>query len=308
MMMKQSWEVAVTGEKLGSYLRGKLGLSLREIKRILEENHLKRNGKVERYASTVLKKGDHLALAAIQKAPSTQVLFEDDYLLLINKPKGVISEAKNFPKYHLVHRLDKDTSGVMILAKDASVKDKMMDLFRNRGVEKEYFVIVDGIVSGESGVIKSRIAKQKNMVFGSAQEGAFAETHWRVLGRGKDSTLILAEPKTGRTHQIRIHFKEKGHPVLGDFHYAREFRCDAYAQRTMLHSRKVSFMHPITNEQVEIKAPLFPDFQRILSYLNLPSFCGSSGLASKQKGSKPGQMRRSTGRRAQRTPAKRSFR
>ncbi len=288
----------MTGEKLGSYLRGKLGVSLREIKRILEENHLKRNGKVERYASTVLQKGDLLALAAIQKAPSTQVLFEDDYLLLINKPKGIVSEAKNFPKYHLVHRLDKDTSGVMILAKDPKIKEKMMDLFRNREVQKEYFVIIDGMISGESGVIKSRIAKQKNLIFGSAQEGSFAETHWNVLGRGNDSTLILAQPKTGRTHQIRIHFKEKGHPVLGDFHYAREFKCEAYAQRTMLHSRKLSFMHPVTNEHIEIKAPLFPDFQRILSYLNLPSFCDSSGLASKKKVSKSGRKRRSTGRRS----------
>ncbi len=271
------------GMKLADFLRLKWQerYSARMIKRFIESNHCKVNGRVERFYSYPLKERDrieadeaHLSTVERQTFERQRVLYEDDAFLIYNKPPGMTSDEKGigllFPEYKIVHRLDKDTTGAIILAKDEKTLDAMVSLFREQKVEKVYLALVDGVPSLNSGTIENRLVKQSDkegeVKWGShsSGRGLLAKTHWELQKKGPAASLIRCLPFTGRTHQIRVHMKEMGHPILGDYRYGKHFTCPLHAKRCMLHAYEVSFTHPFTGGRVHAKCSLAPDFKEAM--------------------------------------------
>lgn len=244
------WQVVEgdAGKKLTHFLQEKLGNhSLKKLKRLLEANCCQVNGQMERFASRRLRRGDRVGFQEreMQKAP-LQILYEDNHYRIINKPAGVISEDL---QELLVHRLDKDTSGVMVLPKSQEAHDILMAQFRERTVYKHYLAYVDGVPSETKGVIKTMMQNKT------------AITEWSLERQEKGCALINCYPKTGRTHQIRIHMNELGHPVLGDYHYCRRFATGHRPQRQLLHAAEIRFFHPFKEDLITVRAPVPDDFR-----------------------------------------------
>lgn len=199
-----------------------------------------------------------------------EYLYQDEHLLLINKPTGLLSlSGKNplnkdsvhyrlvqqFPTATMVHRLDLGTSGIMVIALNKSVNAHLCKQFQNRTVVKTYVSVLAGHVLNDEGQIELPIAKDKSN-FPRLKichiQGKSALTKYQVLARSHEplTTKVLYRPKTGRTHQLRIHSQAIGHPILG---------CDLYgtqatqnlSDRLQLHAEKLQFEHPVSNEQVK---------------------------------------------------------
>lgn len=281
------WCVSKTDSevKLVAFLREKLGdlYSTRKLKQAIENNLCFVNSTIERFASFRLKAGDRVQFdeTAIQQMPpkvfvieNDRILYEDDALLLYDKPVGLTSDetglAALFSDLHLVHRLDRETTGVIMFAKTEDVKQSMVNLFRKFEVEKVYMALVDGVVEKDKGVIENflgKVSTNENQVLWGVvpkKRGKFAKTLWELVRQGKQAALVRCHPETGRTHQIRIHMRGIGHPVLGDFRYARKFHCSYHAKRCMLHALKLSFPHPVTGKLLLVEAPLPWDFKQAM--------------------------------------------
>lgn len=199
-------------------------------------------------------------------------VYEDDWLLIVDKPSGLLTvptpkkeartltsilnadleERKIEYKLHPCHRLDRDTSGLIVYAKGKSTQQKMMDLFRERLVTKKYIAFVNGALKSPSGRIDSPI------------EGGFAVTDYKVVNRLNNFTVVEVSPLTGRTNQIRIHFKRIGHPVLGETKYAFRKDFKIKAKRLCLHAKEITFRHPVSQKSLRISIDLPEDLGRIL--------------------------------------------
>ena len=160
----------------------------------------------------------------------------------------------------LVHRLDKDTTGVMVLPKTREAHDLLKAQFRERSVYKRYVALVDGVPEEEGGTIKSKIAKMRENFWGDSPRGKLAVTDWKLEKAGNGYAMVHCFPKTGRTHQIRIHMNQIGHPVLGDYHYCRHFKSSLRPQRQLLHAEEIRFFHPFTEDMIAISAKLPEEF------------------------------------------------
>lgn len=265
------WKAAApdTGKRLSVFLQEKMKgeHSLKQIKRWLENNCCMVNGQAERFASRRLEAGDKVRFQVKEQAevPKYETLYEDEHYIIINKPAGLLTEKL---KPILVHRLDKDTSGAIILAKTEKAREAMEQLFREKKVEKKYLALVDGVPSHPDGVVKGKIGVKKEQfgtkIWGIVPHGKEAETAWRLERKGKNCSLLSCYPKTGRTHQIRLHMNDIGHPILGDYAYCRSFKCSYRPTRQMLHAASLNFVHPFTSDQIKIEAPLPPDFEEAL--------------------------------------------
>jgi RluA family pseudouridine synthase len=265
-------------QKLVSFLQGQLGdYSGKFLRRLLEANLCRINGKVERFGSRVVNGGDAVELAPSWKSlltpklSSLEILYEDANLKIINKPSGWVCDPKTAlkafgPGQYLVHRLDKDTTGLLIIAKGAAARDQLMEMFERREIAKSYLAIVDGIPKDPSGVRQSLFVKKGSYegqtIWGSGQKGLTAITHWKRIAVGKNASLILCEPVTGRTHQIRVHLAEMGHPILVDRQYAKFFRSKIFAQRALLHAHRLQFS--FQGKAIDLTAPLFLDMRDVL--------------------------------------------
>lgn len=243
--------------------------SKKAIKRALEANACRVNGKVERFASRSLRKGDLVEFQAPleKEALAFPILLETSDFFCVNKPAYWTSSQENVAKQfgkgcHLVHRLDKQTTGALLIAKSLSTKEAFISLFREGGVRKTYLAIVDGIFSKKQGTKRSYLSKkgsfQGQTIWGSALNGLEAITHWSVLQEGTQSCLVECEIPTGRTHQIRVHLAEMGHPILTDPQYARKYRSSYVAPRVLLHAKELHFS--LENQAFHIKSPLPKDF------------------------------------------------
>lgn len=189
------------------------------------------------------------------------IAYEDEWLLVVDKPSGLLTvpTPKNEQRtltsilnLYPCHRLDRETSGLIIYAKDKSVQQKMMNEFRDREVKKTYIAFVRGVPYKNAGEIKNKI------------EGLSAQTRYKVIAKRKDFAIVEVHPLTGRTNQIRIHFKQIGHPVLGETKYAfrRDFKIKA--KRLMLQAKELSFPHPVTGAQVQVRLDLAMDMAGFL--------------------------------------------
>ncbi|MBM3246260.1 MAG: RluA family pseudouridine synthase [Candidatus Omnitrophica bacterium] len=200
------------------------------------------------------------------------IIYEDDWFLVVDKPAGLVTiptprkESRTLTsvlnadlaqkaiayRLHPCHRLDRQTSGLIIYAKGKSSQRMMMDEFRQKRVKKVYLAFVQGALAKNQGEIKTPI------------EGQAAVTQYRVIQKRKGFTILEARPLTGRTNQLRIHFKAIGHPILGDTKFAlrREFKVKA--RRLCLHARALEFIHPINKKIISLRAELPKDLQEFL--------------------------------------------
>lgn len=269
------------GMRLLAFLREKLAnaLSVKGIKRAIESGQCSINGKIEPFSSAVLARNDQILFYLPQdseKLQNTQlnILFEDEDLLICDKPSGVISENAVFnrllPQYEgrleLVHRLDKETSGAILAAKNPRMREALEKLFAKRQVKKVYRALVIGTPVQPQGVIRNFLAKKRSYqgqsIWGSVprEKGVLAITRWKCLKKGKSMALLECEPETGRTHQIRVHLSEMGYPIVGDKQYGKGTPSSLRANRTLLHAYRLSFIHPQTLKSVAVKAPIPKDF------------------------------------------------
>lgn len=215
---------------------------------------------------------------------SLKIIFEDNDIIVVNKqPNLVVHPAgchqtdtlvngllyyfggKTSPS--LVHRLDKDTSGIMVIAKNEKSKEFLSKQFQNHIVEKKYLTVVDGVIKESDGIIETPLGRSKEfrekIVVGPASK-KMSKTFFKVIKRFKNTTYLEVKPYTGRTHQIRVHLAYIGHPVIGDAEYGIS---SEIAKRQLLHASNIKFTHPSTKKKVEFSAPLPEDFQSALSFL-----------------------------------------
>lgn len=270
-----SWNNYLSDIKLLNFLKEKLNLSNKQIKKALDKGLCRVNGKVERFSSITLKKEDVIEFAKdykpiiFEEEIVLKILYEDEYLIAIDKPISFISSDENIhnyfsKKYSLIHRLDKETSGVLLIAKTKEVKDKMIELFKNEKVSKYYLAIVDKEIRFEEKQIENHISKdrffQGQTIYKVSKEGLRASTIIKTIDSNKELSLVLAKPITGRTHQIRVHLKTIGYPILGDFLYCKKFNYKNMIKRMFLHSYKIIFYHPFLEDDVEITSDVPDEF------------------------------------------------
>ena len=194
-------------------------------------------------------------------------LYDDDSLLVVDKPSGLLSVPgrgddkkdcllsrvqKQYPSALIVHRLDMETSGVMILAKNKPMHRELSLLFQEREVQKRYIAVVDCQIPDASGIINLPLIcdwpnRPKQIV--DHEQGKPSVTRYKVLWRDveKNNTRVELEPETGRSHQLRVHLQSLGHPILGDRLYASEEQ-QLKAERLLLHALSLSLVHPLTSE------------------------------------------------------------
>jgi len=279
-MEKWKVEKEESGLKLLKFLKTKHeSYSLKQLKRFLEENLCAINGITERFATAIVHKGDLVTfnlpeLKEIKITTHTflknRILYEDDELFIYNKPSGITSDSFK-TNLNLIHRLDRDTTGVLMFAKGEAILEEMIKLFRQHMVRKIYLAIVDGAPKQTSGLIDNYLGKKHSYegqaIWGSVSEakGLHAITEWKVEKLGKNMSLLKVYPKTGRTHQIRVHLAGIKLPILGDYQYCRTFNCSYQPKRCLLHAFKVLFFHPVKKSKMEVMAPMPPDFHLALN-------------------------------------------
>ncbi len=288
------WIVSASeaGQKLVTFLKNKLGpnYSARQIKRGIENNLCRVNQRLEHFASIAVMRGDKItfeleALEGQAKAnfqfSSADIIYENQELLVYNKPAGFASDGEEIVQalqahghgWELLHRLDRDTSGLLMFTKGSAFREKMVAAFKTHEIEKIYLALVDGIPQQTSGIIDNYLGKiheyEGQALWGavSPHEGHHAVTAWELQKKGAQASLLRCFPKTGRTHQIRVHLSEMGHPILGDKQYARLIRCHYNAPRCLLHAYELSFFHPTTQQRIHFQASIPKDFKQALDQL-----------------------------------------
>ena len=240
----------------------------------------------------VLRAGDVLAVETEDRRPPKTavtpgnwplpVLWEDEHLLLVDKPAGMTAHASNFLPdtptvagalawsrgtdfiFHPVNRLDKGTTGLMAIAKSGYVHDLLRRQLHTERFRREYRAVCLGCPLPERGTVDAPIGRDEASAVARRvrADGAPAASHYEVLARGKGLSLLALRPETGRTHQLRVHMAFLGCPLAGDWLYGAED--PELIPRPALHSRRVTLDHPITGERVEVSAPLPEDMQALL--------------------------------------------
>ena len=243
-----------------------------------------------------------LAEVAVQSVPEPidlEVAYEDQHLLVIVKPAGLVvhpgagnhrgtlmngllfyaPELAELPRAGIVHRLDKDTSGLLLVAKTLEAHTALVRLMADRAISRHYLAVCIGVLTG-GGTIDAPIGRHPvdRLRMHVVENGKPAVTHYRVLQRFAAHTYIDVRLETGRTHQIRVHFAHKRHPLLGDQTYGGRLAMPAGAgadlqqclrkfRRQALHAEKLSFMHPVSGEAVSVQAEPPDDFKNLLDVL-----------------------------------------
>lgn len=282
----EEWIVSTeeSGNKLLTFIlqRSSNGYSARFLKRIIEQNGCQVNGRVERFASALVGRGDHIRLflnlpssRSAQVFQPARLLYEDEALLIYNKPAGINSDEKGIlsllaayaPSLHLVHRLDRETTGVLVCAKQSAAAASLEEQFKQRLVQKCYRAIVDGQLLEPEGVIENFLGKKSayagQTLWQVMPKGLYAYTEWCLLKSGDLASLVQCFPKTGRTHQLRVHLAHLGHPIVGDVQYGTRLQSAVHSSRYFLHAERLSFHHPFTHRQLCLEAPLPEDFQHM---------------------------------------------
>lgn len=275
---KHSWRISDSSRLIDVLVKKFSPMySARALKRALECNGCRVNGRVERFASQLLKKGalvEFTFLAPVKKPLIPSILYEDEELLVVNKSAGHICQNASFQnllerKIWLSHRLDKETTGVLLFGKTISSVEKLQELFKHREMKKEYLALVDGIPLEAEGERSSYFIKKGSFhgqtiwQSNSCSTGLFAQTAWMLEKRfDAGVSLLRCIPKTGRTHQIRVHLSEMGHPILVDRQYAQKYRSSLPISRTLLHASRLVFEWK--GERKMFEAPLPGDFSSAL--------------------------------------------
>jgi 23S rRNA pseudouridine1911/1915/1917 synthase len=292
------------GKRLDLVVSELSGLTRSQVQRLIEKGLLTVNGNLSR-ANYKTHTDDQLRLSIVEDSEELlpedldlNILYCDDFLIVVNKPAGMVvypaaghssGTLMNAIAFHaaklatiggplrpgVVHRLDKDTSGVMAVALEDSAYYDLVAQFRERTIYRRYQALVFGNLREASGVISLRIGrsasdrKKMSTASGKSKE---AVTAWKVIERFRGATLIEAKLGTGRTHQIRVHFASIGHPLLGDKTYGSKTSLELGRRkiifpRQMLHAELLAFTHPITKERIEFRTPLPDDMEKHIQEL-----------------------------------------
>ncbi|MBQ8498731.1 RluA family pseudouridine synthase [Chlamydia sp.] len=259
--------------RLASFLRSSLAhLPKKIILESIRYHGCRVNGRIERFESYKLQPGDHVTLQIIERS-CPQLLWEDEHLCIYNKPAKQTSEelAKQL-QVHLVHRLDRDTSGCILFAKHAKAVTLTTQLFKTRKIDKRYVALVFGHPRQQTGTITTYTAPCHRRVgavlFSNTEKnkGKITITEWRVLTNYPKYSLLLCRPITGRTHQIRLHMKTIGHPIVGDIDYGNKEQPKQIV-RHLLHAVSLSFYSPFSQEKIEVSSsdhyPFYADFKSV---------------------------------------------
>lgn len=283
-------------ERIDKYLAEELGISRSIVKKMIDEGFVLVNGK-EVKASLILSEADELFVkdGFIKEASfeaediPINIVYEDDDLLVINKKSGMVVHpgngntsgtlvnalmhyTKNLSNKEafrpgIVHRIDKDTSGLMLVAKNDKAHDILAEGFKNKTIKREYIALVCGVIGEDTGVIDAPIgrdAKDRKKMCVTSENSKKAVTHFKVLKRYEHYTLLRLILDTGRTHQIRVHMKYIGHPVYNDPIYGKAY--NDFGQ--FLHSASIDFEQPTTHEHLHFECDVPKEFQDFLDTLN----------------------------------------
>ena len=289
------------GRRLDLFLAQRVPeLSRTRIQELIRDGHVRVDGRVAKVSHRVAA-GEAIeievlprpALEALPEDLPLDLLYLDDDFVIVNKPAGMVvhagaghsrgtlvnallhrlgnlSAAGGALRPGIVHRLDRETSGAMVVARNDKAHEHLSEQFRSRNVRKIYLAFVHGKMPRDSGTITlpiSRDPRRRTRMTARATKGRHARTDWRVIARLDRCTLVEAVLHTGRTHQIRAHFAAIGHPVVGDTLYGapRGLRAGTrnlpLLERNFLHAARIGFSHPSSGEWVEVRAPLPRDLQ-----------------------------------------------
>lgn len=275
------------GVRLDRFLAGKMPeMSRSEIQRAIRAGHVTIGGLATLQPSRRLRQGERiLSKTAIQPllAPARidlAILYEDEQIVVANKPVDLVVHPgagrsgttlvegllvdRDLPtgddpaRPGIVHRLDKKTSGVIVVAKTPCALESLVGQFAEQRVSKFYLAVVEGAIAEEEGLIDAPIGRDPACPTRMAihPQGRVALSEFRVLARYDATTLLLVSPRTGRTHQIRVHLHYIGHPVVGDPLFGRE------GERLMLHAWRIGFTHPTEGKPIRFEAPVPPEFPK----------------------------------------------
>ena len=297
------------GERVDIFLAKKTGITRSQIQKFLERGDILVNETpgVQNYR---VRTNDVIIVNIIEKSDGglvpeqipLDILYEDEHLVVVNKPAGMVvypaaghsqGTLMNALAYHcprlaamggplrpgVVHRLDKDTSGVMVVALTDRAYYDLAEQFKQRTIRRRYIALVFGDLREDTGEIASKIGRSESdrkRMSTRVKRGKEAVTRWKVIQRFRKVTLIEVKLGTGRTHQIRVHFSSIGHPVLGDRTYGNKVASDFISgkrilfPRQMLHAELLGFRHPATGEYLEFSSPMPHDMsQKIQELKNL---------------------------------------
>ena len=294
-------EQETAGQRIDRFLSGEdTGLSRSALQALVADGHVQCNGKTVA-KSLKLKAGDTVLLEipdakpieAVPQEIPLDIVYEDAHLLVVNKPKGmVVHPAPGNPdgtmvnallghcagrlsgiggaiRPGIVHRIDKDTSGVLMVAKNDMAHQSLAAQLAEHSITRKYNAVVYNGFTEDEGTVDEPIGRnpqdRKKMAV-TQKHSRHAVTHYRVIERMEKFTLIEAQLETGRTHQIRVHMTYIGHPLLGDMVYGPK-KQPIHLEGQALHARVLGFIHPRTGEYLEFEAPLPPYFEALLERL-----------------------------------------
>lgn len=283
-------------ERIDKYLASITDLSRETITKMIDSEYILVNGKkVKASYKPVL--GDKIEIKdgfvkdtkIDAKKLDLDIVYEDEYLMVINKPSGLVvhpgsgnkdntlvnglmyytknlSDIGDSDRPGIVHRLDKDTSGLMLVAKENKTHEILAEEFKKHNIHREYIALVDGVIEVSRGTIDAPIKRSKEnyQKMTVASGGKKAITNFEVIKRYKNNTLIRLVLETGRTHQIRVHMSYIGYPIHNDPVYNKKVST-SFGQ--FLHSEYLKFIHPITKKELEFRCPLPDEFQEYLNTL-----------------------------------------
>ena len=275
------WDVPETTTLLAFVEKRLADHSKTKVKSMLKHNQFAVNSMPTSQFDTPLEDGDKVSVNftksfRVFSSPRIKLVYEDNDILVINKGYGVLSMGtdnikegtaysimREYVKYSdprakvfIVHRLDRDTSGLMMLAKTMEAKDTMQHNWNNMVLNRKYVAVVEGVIPDDEGVVKSYLAETAQFEVYSTQDptkGQLAITRYKVLKRSSGYTLVELELDTGRKNQIRVHMKDLGHPIVGDRKYGAS---SSPIRRLALHARTLRFVHPITRKEMNFELPV----------------------------------------------------
>jgi 23S rRNA pseudouridine1911/1915/1917 synthase len=291
------------GKRIDSWLAEKLeDMSRTYIKKLIIEGRVLVNDRPVK-ANYRIRCGDIVKLNIPEPQPletepediSINIIYDDEHIIVIDKPQGMVvhpaagnrtgtlvnalihhygdnlSDINGVIRPGIVHRLDKDTSGVLLVAKTNAAHRKLVEMFKNHEIKKIYFAIVDGIVAPDKGKIDAPIGRhpvnRKKMAV-NTERGRSAVTYFQVVERFNGCTMVKIRLETGRTHQIRVHMAFIGHPVLGDNTYGKKSTNKTLGiDKQLLHAGLIGFRHPVTGAYMEFESRLPEHFRSFLEML-----------------------------------------
>ncbi len=292
-------------QRLDAFLADKTGITRSQLQRLIGGGNVIVNG-VPCDQNYRLKAGDAIALNLPEKEAEglvpepipIKILYRDEYVAVVDKPAGMVvypsaghthDTLMNALAHHckrlavvggplrpgVVHRLDRETSGVMVVALDDDAYYDLVEQFRERSINRKYIALVYGNIKSDAGEVAAPIGRSESdrkKMSTRVRRGKEAVTKWKVLRRFGVATLLELRLGTGRTHQIRVHLSSIGYPVLGDKTYGRKTEVELHKKRLsiarqMLHAEMLGFRHPASGEYMEFASPMPEDMKEIIGFL-----------------------------------------